>query len=190
MFNQTLDVSESIYAKLSCASDLVLEIYGSKTEENKFFWELFNSWGPMFEDLWFSGGIFIVFELSAVLSIIVIIITLTLLIFQKNYLHLNFCAAGCMWASHLIAIIGWLGINDVTFDDDCEDLTDGNSSPTLCVMTGPKLGIFVLIYSSVIMVPYFLVFIIFATKLDKQDNIPDSPIRITVPNEDELELKE
>ena len=186
----TVDVSDTIYAKLSCSSEFVLEIFGSRAAAGDFNWYLFKSWHTLFKDLWFSGGLFLVFELSALLSIIVIIATLTLLIFNKYYLHLNFCAAGCMWASHLVAIIGWLGLNSITFEDDCDELTDGTDPPTLCVMTGPKLGIFVLIYTTFIMIPYFIVIFVYSTKLSKheRESIGDGTKRVISSNEDQAKL--
>ena len=71
----------------------------------------------------------------------------------------------CLWLSHIIAIIGWIGLLDVTFSDDCEKLNDEDQAPTVCATTGPRLGIFVLILIPFIMIPYFIVFAFFRREL-------------------------
>lgn len=177
----TVDVSDTIYAKLACSAKFITDMYSPnilnfQSEQGQKFTlhsqQLFKSWHKLFTSLWFSGGLFLVFELFALISSAIIIVTISLIFVQRYYFHLNFCAAGCLWVSHIIAIIGWLGLNDITFEDDCNDLTDGNDAPTVCVLTGPKLGIFVLIYTTFVMILYFVVVIAYVLKASKIEGNP------------------
>ena len=162
----TVDLSDLIYAKVSCASDFILNLRpdGPLTPSNRFF----KSWRDLFYSLWLAGGVYLIFEINAIVCSFIVIGTL--LLFYKNifYFNLNFCASVCVWISHIIAIISWIAIVKPSFDDDCEDLTDGVNPPTVCALDGPRLGLFVLIYSSVVMIPYYIVFSIFVHKFDSK----------------------
>lgn len=160
----TVDISENSYIRISCASKFLVEI-AKKELNSEEYWNLYNAWYSMFDDLWFAGGLFLVFEVTALVSIAVVIATIVLMFWEKYYFHLNLCASVCLWISHIIAIIGWVGYLDVTFSDDCNDLYDGTDPPTVCATTGPSLGLFVLIFLPFIMIPYFFVFFSFVKQV-------------------------
>jgi hypothetical protein len=158
--NSSIDVSDSSFIRISCASGFLIDIWNKDTT-NEQQWNFYSSWEKMFDDLWFAGGFFLAFELQALVCIVIVIVTLILIFKERFYLGLNFCASVCLWLSHVIAIMGWIGLLDVTFSDDCEELNDEDEAPTLCATTGPRLGIFVLVLLPFIMIPYFVVFCFF-----------------------------
>jgi hypothetical protein len=162
----TADVSENSYIRISCACEFLIDI-SVKELVTEDFWNFYSSWEELFANLWFAGGFFMVFEIMSVVSTAIVIMTLALMIWGKFYIRLNLCGSICLWISHIIAIIGYLGMLDLTFKDDCDELFDGTDPPTICATTGPTLGIFVLILIPFIMIPYFLVFYSF----NKQYNV-------------------
>lgn len=162
----SVDISENSYIRISCASKFIVD-FSKKELVSEEYWNLYKSWYKLFDDLWFAGGLFLVFEVMALVCVAIVIVTIGLMFWGKYYFNLNFCASVCLWISHIVAIIGWLGYLDITFSDDCNDLYDGTDPPTVCATTGPALGIFVLIFLPFIMIPYFLVFISFVKQVNQ-----------------------
>ena len=162
----TVDVSENSYIRISCACEFLIDTSDRELVPEDF-WNLYSAWEELHANLWFAGGFFMVFELLSIASIAIVVATLGLMILGKYYFRLNLCGSVCLWTSHIIAIIGYLGLIDLTFKDDCDELFDGTDPPTVCATTGPTLGIFVLILIPFIMIPYFLVYYLF----NKQYNV-------------------
>lgn len=163
-YNSTIDISENSFITVGCATEFLLMLWDKDTTDVAV-WNFYKSWQRLYENLWFAGGFFLVFELQSLICIVIVIVTLLLLFKEKYYFNLNLCAAICLWISHIIAIIGWIGLIDTTFSEDCEELNDEDQPPTVCATTGPRLGIFVLILLPFIMIPYFVVFAYFRRKV-------------------------
>lgn len=170
----SVDVSENSYIRISCACEFLIDT-SVKELVTEDFWNFYNSWDELFANLWFAGGFFLVFEIMSLVSITIVIITLGLMLWGKYYLRLNLCGSICLWVSHIIAIIGYLGLLDLTFKDDCDELFDGTDPPTVCATTGPTLGIFVLILIPFVMVPYYLVYYSFSKQYNTNQVVESEP---------------
>lgn len=184
---QTVDISDMIYAKVSCASEFIVDLRpsGPLYPSVKFF----KSWKDLFAGLWLAGGVYLIFEINAIVCSFIVIGTL--LLFYKNvfYFNLNFCAAICVWISHIVAIIGWIGIVRPSFDDDCDEASDGVNPPTVCALDGPRLGLFILIYSSVVMLAYYLAFAFFVHEYDSRSSVTAGEITKRNNEQDRLNEK-
>ncbi|OMJ88594.1 hypothetical protein SteCoe_9459 [Stentor coeruleus] len=151
-----LDVEGQTYQKIYGGACFVKDVLDKETTQ-VFTWNLYHSWCKMFKNLWMGAGVFIVFEITAIICIVIIIALLVLFIFKKFYFITSFLATGCMWASHIIGIIAWITISQGQFNDDCSNLTDGEKAPKICAKDGPKLGLFVLLFIPFIVIPFFCV---------------------------------
>ena len=163
-FNSTIDIADNSFITIGCSSEFLLSLWDKNTTDEAV-WNFYKSWQKLFEDLWLAGGFFLVFEVQSLVCIVIVIVTLVLIFKERYYFNLNLCAAICLWISHVIAIIGWIGLLDTTFSEDCEELNDEDMPPTICATTGPRLGIIVLILLPFIMIPYFVVFAYFRKKV-------------------------
>ena len=150
------DLTHYTYEHIYCGACFVRDILNQTTTPVPT-WNLYHAWCSMFIRLWFSAGLFIIFEVISLLCIAFSIVFLVL--FMKNifYLRASFYAGGCLWASHYVAILGWIGIAKVTFSDGCHDLYDGVNSPTVCAEDAPRLGLFLVLFLPFVMVPFFII---------------------------------
>lgn len=159
-----LDLEGETYQKIYGGACFVKDVLDEETTL-AFTWDLYHSWCKLFRKLWMGAGLFIVFEITAIVCIAIIIALLILFIYKKFYFIASFLAAGCMWASHIIAIIAWITISQGQFEDNCSDLTDGEKAPKICARDGPKLALFVLLFLPFVMIPFFIVTCLLRSKI-------------------------
>ena len=152
------DVSGYTYLKVACGV-CFLRDQTTETPENSEVWVIYHGWCKMFENIWFTAGLVIVFEVLSLLSLVVISIIIIFFWLQKYfYFKLAYLANGCLCASHYVAIIGWVAISNATFGDDCNDVVrNTDSNPVLCAKQGPKLGLFVIVFLPFFDFPFYLI---------------------------------
>ena len=150
------DLTHYTYEHVYCGACFVRDLL-NQTTTPVATWNLYHAWCNMFVRLWFGAGLFIIFEVIALLCLAFSIVLLILFMMNTFYLRASLYAGGCLWASHYVAIFGWIGIAKVTFDDNCNDLYSGTSSPTLCAKDAPRLGVFLAVLLPVVMIPYLLI---------------------------------
>ena len=149
------DLQGSSYEKIGCSACFVRDQLNQTTTPVQT-WNFYHSWCALFGRLWFAAGLFICFEVAALVSVAILIVFLGLFITYRFYLKSSFCAGGCLWISHIIAILGWIGMANVTFGNDCNSLNNGTSPPTVCAKEAPRLALFTLVFLPLVMVPFFV----------------------------------
>jgi hypothetical protein len=156
------------YAGMSCGCDFVVHAvpFGGLYPSD----DLYRSWRDLFRSLSVAGNLYIVCEVCALACCVIVIVTLALFYKDIYYFNFNFSSSVCLWISHVIGILGWIGIVDPSFDGDCDKLTDGEEAPTVCALTGPILGVFILIYSSLVLILYYIAFCVFVRNFDKRNH--------------------
>ena len=139
------------YERASCGLCFVTQQVISSTTPLAYR-EFYGSLCSMFTRLWVSAGLFIAFEVLALLALAGIAVIIWKFWTQKAYhFRLAYIASGTVCVSHYVAILAWIGIANVTFGDDCNDLSQGIEPPVVCAESGPKLALFALIF-----IPFFV----------------------------------
>ena len=150
------DLTHFTYEHVFCGACFVRDIL-NETLTPVSTWNLYHAWCSLFKRLWFGAGLFIVFEVIALLCLAFSIVFFVFFIKNMFYLRASLFAGGCLWASHYVAILGWIGVARVTFGDDCHDMYDGITSPILCAKDAPRLGLFLVIFLPFVMIPFFII---------------------------------
>jgi hypothetical protein len=154
--NLTFNFGQATYERCFCSACFVSDSL-NQTATPVATYNFYKAWCQLFKRLWFAGGLYIVFEVLALVCLGIMIAVMVMFFRKIWYFKTLFYAGGCMWASHTVAILGWIGVAKITFSDDCHDFFDGTSSPTLCAKHGPELGVFILALLPVVMIPFFVV---------------------------------
>jgi hypothetical protein len=136
-----------------CSAQQVLN-YNNVTGSTTDF---ITAWCTMFKSLWLGAGFFIAFEILAMICASILIFLLILYIYRIYYLNLTLCLGTTLFFAHYIGTSVWLGLNNYTFDGDCSALNSGTKPPVLCLKDGPKLGVFVLVLTPCIIIPFFFI---------------------------------
>ncbi|OMJ84087.1 hypothetical protein SteCoe_14836 [Stentor coeruleus] len=180
---KNLDLEGKTYEDVAAGACFVRDML-NETTTIEFTWDFYHSWCNMFRRLWFSAGLFIVFEVISLVCIAILIALLSLFIVNRFYFNASFCAGGCLWASHIVAIIGWIVIAKGNFKGECEDLIDGEKPPEICAQNGPRLGLFVLLVLPFIMIPFFVVTCLLRKRLlnDSQEKENQTENKKSEPN--------
>ena len=175
------DVSLYNYLRISCGV-CFLRDQTTETPANSVVWVIYHGWCLLFQKIWFAAGLVIVFEVLALLSILVIGVVIILFWTQKHYyFRAAYLANGCLCASHYIAIIGWIAVSNVTFDDNCHDVVQGtDSNPIICAKDGPKLGLFMVIFLPFFVFPFYIIACLFQKKRANSVEAKDQLKKVTI----------
>jgi hypothetical protein len=100
----------------------------------------------MFTNLYAASIVVILFEVFNILVILVWIFIIFMVFRGRNYFIVSLIVPAAALAAHLIAFSAWMGIANATFEDDCDDFNDGSDPAKVCAESGPKFGLFILIW--------------------------------------------
>lgn len=110
----------------------------------------------MFTNLYAASIVVILFSVFNILVICVWIFIIFMVFRGRNYFIVSLIVPAAALAAHLIAFSAWMGIANATFEDDCEDFNDGSDPAKVCAESGPKLGLFILIWMVLLYGLWFL----------------------------------
>ena len=116
-----------------------------------------NSMCKLFTGLSAASGVFVLFEVIALIAIIVWGSAMLCSYRSMTCYCCVHCCSICTFIAHYIAILGWIGISGSTFSSSCDTFPSNGSMPPICTNDGPGLGLFILIVIPFIVVSFVTV---------------------------------
>jgi hypothetical protein len=110
-----------------------------------------------FAVLFYGGGVFFVLEIIAIASGIVWSIAMFMITRQQNCFCLSFCCSGCVWVSHYVGALFFLGFSRTQYRDNCYDVPTNGDRPILCAKDGPGLILLNLLLVPIVVIAFCVV---------------------------------
>ncbi|CAG9334925.1 unnamed protein product [Blepharisma stoltei] len=122
-----------------------IDLYYLCTHKTCKFWK----------NLYIGGSSYIIFECLSIGCTTIWSIILFLFLIKKDYLvsSLFFCAMA--WIGHLIAIVTWLSVTEVTYNGDCHN--SDNANIDICTEDGPKLSLAILVFITIVNASFLII---------------------------------
>jgi hypothetical protein len=138
----------------------------------------------LFRGLSGGGGLFVVFEIASMIGIISWGCAMLCFIKKRNCkcFCMTYCCSVCACVSHYIAVLGWIGVTQANFGGSCSSFPRDGSQPIVCASQGPKLGVFVLSFISIIVVFYLIIGCKVHAKKDLIDDAAAQGVQMPVYN--------